>query len=62
MIDVQEHFFCPNRSLPILIRKPKVRNLRDKVLKGQIQTGVQKDIISQEFTLVSGEEKEVKVP
>lgn len=56
-ISVAEHFSCPDMLQPMLIREIRIKNLQRNNIRLQLQTGMGKKAVEQEFSLDPGEEK-----
>ncbi|MDH5467444.1 MAG: hypothetical protein OEY25_08500 [Candidatus Aminicenantes bacterium] len=53
---VTEHFYCPDRSQPVLVREVKIRNLKKGEIQARLETGVLDRVFAHEFKLRSREE------
>ncbi|MFB0566063.1 MAG: hypothetical protein ACETWK_10360 [Candidatus Aminicenantaceae bacterium] len=56
---VSEYFYCPNRILPVLIRRVRIKNIAGRSFKMQLQTGILKKNIYKELNFSLEEEKDV---
>ncbi|MDH4218797.1 MAG: hypothetical protein OEW23_08470 [Candidatus Aminicenantes bacterium] len=55
--EVDEFFYCPNLSQPVLVREVRVKNLQDESTSFEVETGLLKYIVKQKFSLNPCEEK-----
>ena len=53
---VMEHFYCPDRFQPMLVREVRIRNLKKDEIQAWLETGVLDGVFKHEFKLGSREE------
>jgi len=53
---VTEHFYCPDRSQPMLVREVRIRNLKKIEIQARLETGILDRTFGHEFKLGSQEE------
>ena len=56
-VSVAEHFYCPDKFQPVLIREIRIKNLHKDMIRVWLQTGVCERTIEQELWLDPKEEK-----
>jgi len=56
-LSVEEYFYCPNRSEAMVLREVRVKNLKRRKVKVEIQTGLRQTNLAKAISLNSGEEK-----
>ena len=57
--EVEEYFYCPDRSRPVLIREVRIKNLTQRSTRLRLHTGILRKTLEREFVLGLKEEKKV---